>query len=478
MPATPLPRTIYLLADTPIPDDPRVRRLGDLLHANGWDVKGIGLAGWRSPAPAWPVLALDPSAASAPLLLPAGGAARENLKSVWKVFAGFLAALLGPVAYAVRLVVPSAGAALERHRRTIRADTEWPVRQVQGIREITRRMFVWAKRAPKWARLHAGDGTDVEEDFLYRALPHLRGIGAIASAQTTPGIWVANDWRLLPIAADAAQTIGGAYVYDSHEFATEEYSERLFWRLFQRPIAAAVERRWISGAAATVSVSPGITRALTRMYGLTCPTDTVRNTPVHTQTQFRPTGKRIEVLYHGIVAKGRGLEASIRAVALLQPHFNLSIRGPSPTGYRESLEDLVAELSLGERVRILAPVPMTELVREASSFDIGLMALPGHSAHNRFALPNKIFEYMMAGLALCVSDLPSMAEVVSETGAGVTFASVTPASIAAALNNLTRDQIDAHKRAASAAAEIYNWDREGARFAALLDTLRSSANPG
>jgi hypothetical protein len=55
---------------------------------------------------------------------------------------------------------------------------------------------------------------------------------------------------------------------------------------------------------------------------------------------------------------------------------------------------------------------MTDLVREAAAFDVGLFALPRHSNHNRYALPNKFFEYSMAGLALCVSDLPEMGALV------------------------------------------------------------------
>ena len=69
---------------------------------------------------------------------------------------------------------------------------------------------------------------------------------------------------------------------------------------------------------------------------------------------------------------------------------------------------------------------MTALVREAAAFDIGFFALPGHSRHNEFALPNKFFEYIMAGLALCVTDLPEMARLIRRHMLGVTFRSLDP----------------------------------------------------
>ncbi len=506
MSAAPSPqRVAYLLADTPIPDDPRVRRVGDLLHAAGWQVTGIGLGPWRSPAPAWRILtppgATPPDAAQTPtrppeqplpgsagtpapvappaapgLLLASGSVGREALKAVWRLLARSMALALAPAPVLVRALSRSAGDALERARCSLRDDVGWLVRQFHRVRSGCVILAFWARRAPVWARLHLGQGDRVEDDFLYRASPHLRELEAIALAQTTPGLWIANDWRMLPIAAAAAARVGGRYVYDSHEFAVEEYGERLSWRLFQRPIAAAVERRFIGAAGAVVSVSPGITQALQKRYALAAPAITVRNTPVYQTTTFRPTGPQIRVLYHGVVSPGRGLEAAIRAAPLLRREFSISIRGPTGlSGYRESLQELITDLGVGERVRLLPPVAMTRLVEEASAFDIGLMALPGHSAHNQFALPNKIFEYMMAGLALCVSDLPSMSEVIDATGAGLRIRAVTPAAIADALNVLDATRIDTMKKAALEAAHIYNWGVEGSRLMAVLNQTQDKA---
>ena len=67
------------------------------------------------------------------------------------------------------------------------------------------------------------------------------------------------------------------------------------------------------------------------------------------------------------------------------------------------------------RVRLAPPVAMTELVRAAKDFDVGFFALPGSSRHNELALPNKFFEYVTAGLAVCISELPEMARLVRGT---------------------------------------------------------------
>ena len=111
-------------------------------------------------------------------------------------------------------------------------------------------------------------------------------------------------------------------------------------------------------------------------------------------------------------------------------------------GYLEQLKALAARLQVADRIAFEGPVQMTDLVAAARAFDIGLMALPGHSAHTRHALPNKLFEYMMAGLAIGVTDLEEMTALLSDTGAGFSLGDGCPQAITAALNALNRADID------------------------------------
>jgi hypothetical protein len=115
-------------------------------------------------------------------------------------------------------------------------------------------------------------------------------------------------------------------------------------------------------------------------------------------------------------------------------------------------------------VHLAPPVQMTALVSEAASFDVGFFALPGSSRHNQFALPNKLFEYVMAGLAICVTDLPEMAQLVRQYELGVLIPTVDPGAIAATIGRLDRQCIDHHKRRALAAARELCWERESQRL--------------
>nr|WP_281409343.1 glycosyltransferase [Microvirga terricola] len=336
----------------------------------------------------------------------------------------------------------------------------------QGVRRLGQLRYVIRMQAPRLFPQAAETAfwrLNSRFDDLYRL-----------GATRKPDIWLANDWTALPIARRLAREHGGILVYDTHELAADEYTERLRWRLLHRPVTVGVERECMKEAALVTCVSDGIADRLQELYGLKERPLVIRNTPSYQEMPFRPTGERIEVLYHGIVSLGRGLEECIRSVVDWRPEFSLTIRGPCSEEYRTQLERAISVAGVAGRVRLVPPVPMVDLVREANAFDVGLFALPDHSRHNRFALPNKFFEYTMAGLALCVSDLPEMARLVKKHDLGVLFAGMEPTVIAAAVNSLDRASIDRYKRLSLEAARQLNWQKESETLVSLCANLANA----
>lgn len=391
-----LERSIVLLSLSAIADDPRVRRQGDLLHAHGWRVHGVGLPGARSPAPAWPVtevaFAIPPP------------------RTGWRRAVAAGPRLLG--AQACR-ILPSL--ALARY---------------------------WERPEPP---------------------------AFLEACARAPGRHVlANDWTALPLAARIAHERGGRFGYDTHEYATEEYAHRASWRLVHQPVVRGVEDRFVREAAFVCAVSPGIADALNRRYALAPPAFVLRNVPRYQAPPERDPGDPVRVLYHGILAPNRGLEALVDSVRAWRPELTLTLRGPGETAYVESLRRRAEGQA---RIVFAPPVAAVDLVAEAAAFDVGVFALPASSPQNVYALPNKLFEYVMAGLALCVTDLPDMARVVREHDLGVLIQGESAGAIAAALNGLDRERIAQHRRNARAAARVLCWEEEGRRLLEACERL-------
>ena len=83
----------------------------------------------------------------------------------------------------------------------------------------------------------------------------------------------------------------------------------------------------------------------------------------------------------------------------------------------------------------------------------------------------------MAGLALCVSNLPEMAQLVTHYRVGITFDAAEPRAIAAAINTLDKISIDRHKRASLLAARTLCWERESGMMVSAYEAAREPVDP-
>ena len=191
----------------------------------------------------------------------------------------------------------------------------------------------------------------------------------------------------------------------------------------------------------------------------------------------RPVGERIEVLYHGIVGPERGLEVSIQSVRGWKPEYRLTIRGNGGSPHLDALKGLSREARVAERVRFEPAVPFGEIIPAANQADIGLFVQSDLSPQKRLALPNKFFEYVMAGLALCIADLPEMATLLQRHDLGVLARKLQPDAVAEAVNSLSRDRIMHYKAQALAAARLLNWENEQRTMIALFDELMRERRP-
>lgn len=491
---------ICLLALSAIADDPRVRRQGDLFAEVGWQVTAVGLAGGRSPPPVWPILSKSPVPSIVAPCSPDPGPAAAGLALTSQV--------VNPPAIGAeqRIRLPTAAHTdFVRWRKGVSARLAgtpalhllaflvWrgfrffvllTLRIFDPIRQYLRKIAVlarlvsdrdrlWKAIAYRRRMLRVRFRPDLAQEIYWYDLAISRDLEAMyeVARNVEADIWLANDWTALPLAARLEREKGGIYVYDTHELATEEYAEKPEWRRWTRPVVQALEGKYIRDARVVSAVSAGIAGRLDRLYALPRPTLVVRNTPNYERRAFRSTGHRIRVLYHGIIVPGRGLEIAIDSVAQWRSEFDLTIRGPENPQFTPSLRERVAARGLEGRVVLAPAVPMTALVDEAAAFDIGFFALPGHSRHNEFALPNKIFEYVMAGLCLCTTDLPEIAALIREYELGVTVPTLNEAAIAAAINGLDRQRIDYHKRNALIAARELCWERESERLIGAYGAL-------
>ncbi|MEN5083798.1 glycosyltransferase [Bosea sp. TWI1241] len=292
-----------------------------------------------------------------------------------------------------------------------------------------------------------------------------------------PDLIIAHNYYTADIAAALAKESGAKIVIDAHEYSPGEYAYDAAWVRDERPYVVEIEGHYMRKADLVVAVSDGIAEMLNRDYEVNRPVLAIRSIPFRNPQLFRSVGERIKVLYHGDISRGRFIHDAIESMQWWRPEFDLVLRGGGDPDYIASLIEKARELNVAHRVQLEPPVAFNDIVPAANLADIGYFSSDNFSAQADYVLPNKFFEYIQAGLALCVTDLKEMRRVTQQFNLGKLIPQHSARAIADTINSFTREDIEEYKWAALQAAEVLNWECEQVAFVEACNALFMGAEP-
>jgi hypothetical protein len=285
-----------------------------------------------------------------------------------------------------------------------------------------------------------------------------------------PRVIHANKWRSLPVAARAARELGARLVLDIPEYAPRQMEHNPVWRRLKQPMVDYFLRKYGPNADAVITEAQASAEAYAREYGFD--PMVVLCAPAYDPTSsFHPTHpERIRLVHHGGAIRARQLERMIQAVALANPRFTLHFMLIGDAAYIFDLKKMANEIAAG-RVFFDEPVPPTEIVHCIAEFDLGIFILPPVNFQWQVSLPNKFFDFVQAGLAVCIGPSPEMARLTRQYGFGIVAPSFEPAQVAETLNRLTTEEINAMKKKALEARKELNAEIEMGKVMALYKRL-------
>lgn len=303
--------------------------------------------------------------------------------------------------------------------------------------------------------------------------------GTKALVNVSADIYHAHDDTALPACYIAARLRRKRLVFDAHELPLVEPNITR-WRLLHT-LSTRFLKSMMSRCTGIITVSPPIIHELQRLYGGRT-AKLIRNIPAYqAPTASNRLRQYLELdantriaLYQGNL-DSRGLHRLILAARFIDPGIVVVMMGQGAN--QPDLEALIAREGVRTRVKIIPAVPYAELLTWTASGDIGLVVYSPSSAPTmtpniQMCLPNKLFEYLMAGLPVLASRLDAVADIITTYDVGCIVNSLAPEEIGQAINRMLADPDALARMRSNANAATQRdlcWEKEGCR---LIDFYR------
>ena len=270
-------------------------------------------------------------------------------------------------------------------------------------------------------------------------------------------------------------------IYDAHELETEKNG----LTKISRRIVSVLEK-WISNRVdGFITVSFAIQNHYVERFNfkhteviLNCPPTWKKASKDLFRKSFKIPQESSVALYQGGFMPGRAIENLAQAFQINDiKNINFVFMGyPASTEEgRESYSLILKKVQEFENIHVHDPVAPDSLGELTGSADLGICLIEDLCLSYRFCLPNKFFEYAMAGVPILVSDLPEMRRLVEEYDCGVVCDSITPDGIVSGLKKLLSKDLKKLGKNARKMAEDHSWEIQEKKLLSLYTRILKPA---
>ncbi|WP_404941857.1 glycosyltransferase [Pseudomonas danubii] len=271
-------------------------------------------------------------------------------------------------------------------------------------------------------------------------------------------------------------------VYDAHEL----YPEQKTFSRAQRKICSKAEAHHIKKATLIFAVNHSIGEEMSRRYNIAKPI-TLLNA-IDPPLEFDPlarydllreklglSSQRRILLFQGGFAPYRNLENLIDAMALVKTKdVDLVMMGFGDFGNLLKAKAESLKL-LGNRIHFLSAVPQNELLQHSASADIGIIPYPHVDLNSYYCTPNKLFEFIQAGLPILSNDSPELNRFVRDNNFGYSYKMENSKKIAEAIDHaFSSSNLSTWQSKIKSKREELTWSKQSDEYANSISTVLPS----
>jgi len=287
-----------------------------------------------------------------------------------------------------------------------------------------------------------------------------------------PDIVHSHDLNALPISVAIARKLKIPIIYDAHEYETQ-VNGLVQGSLWQRSLSI-LEKYLIKKTNKVITVSESIANEYVRLYDIEKPI-LILNCPPYKSVkknnlfclEFNIPNEHLIFLYQGVLSSGRGLLQLLEAFKELNDKAkHLVVMGDG------ELETTVIKYAQeNTNIHYKTAVKPDGLLNWTSSADIGFSTIENTGLSDYYCLPNKLFEYLMAGLPVIVSNLYELKRIVHNYNLGWVLEENTAEHIKTLIESIKKDDVTLYQASISNAIEEFNWEKQEERLLKLYKEL-------
>ncbi len=283
-----------------------------------------------------------------------------------------------------------------------------------------------------------------------------------------PALIISNDLDTLPASYTASRLRKVKLIYDSHELFTQV--PELINRKRVQKIWKRIEYFYITRLEHAVTVNYSISTIYRRLYKTRF--SVVRNVSARRVPEVQKAireeypGKQL-IIYQGALNIGRGLELMILAMK----HVDDAVFIIAGIGdIDDTLRSMVKRLKLEEKVVFKGRLLSDQLFPLTMSCDLGISLEEDLGLNYRYALPNKLFDYIQCRIPVLCSALPEMSRIVRAYGVGVATDERDSKKLARIIRYMLKERSNgAWMEALDCAAQKLCWENESKKYIELLN---------
>ena len=265
-------------------------------------------------------------------------------------------------------------------------------------------------------------------------------------------------------------------VYDTHELFCEV--PELQNNSLKRNTWKAIERMIFPKLKNVFTVNASIAKIYQEEYNV--PMHVLRNIPMLSEQQKLehvpkeqlglPNNKKIILLQGAGINIHRGAEEAVEAMQYVENAILLIIGSGDVL---PQLKQMVTQLNLGSKVMFIDKLPFDKLLQYTHHADLGLTLDKNTNMNYKFSLPNKLFDYIHAGVPVLASNLIEVKKIVLDYQVGTCINTHEPKHIAETINNIFSNEakLAEWKENTKKVAEILNWEHEEQKLKSVYEHL-------